>query len=70
MSTSKPTQLLSQAFDDVLAKMMQAKVDGGGPPPAATCDTPTEVASTIHMTALAQSTTHTGDGLDRTVRKA
>lgn len=49
MSSSQPKQPPSQAFDDVLAKMMQAEVNEGGPPPPTPCDTPVEVISHIHM---------------------
>lgn len=49
MST-KPNPLLTQAFNDVLAKMMQAEVSEGGPPPAASRDSSVEVLSQIHMT--------------------
>ena len=49
MSASKPNQPPNQAFDDVLAKMMQAEVNEGGPPPPTPCDTPVTVISQIHM---------------------
>ncbi|MCE9629811.1 MAG: hypothetical protein K8S94_03705 [Planctomycetia bacterium] len=66
MSSSKPTPPSSQAFNDVLAKMMQAEVNEGGPPPATPCDTPVEVISHIHMTDPAESVAGTED----LVRKA
>lgn len=40
MTHSQPSPLPSQAFNDVLAKLMQAKMNEGGPPPAPPCDTP------------------------------
>lgn len=46
---TKPTLPPSQAFNDVLARMMQAEVNEGGRPPATPCDTPVEIISPIHM---------------------
>jgi hypothetical protein len=47
---AKPTPPPTQAFNDVLARMMQAEVNEGGRPPATPCDTPAEVLSRIPMT--------------------
>lgn len=46
--SAKPTPPPTQASNDVLARMMQAEVNEGGPPPADPCDTPVEVISQIH----------------------
>jgi len=66
MSPSKPDPQPSQAFDDQLAKMMQAEVNEGGLPPATPCDTPVEVISHIHVAAPGQSEA----GTETTVQKA
>jgi hypothetical protein len=57
MATSASTQLPSQAFNDVLAKMMQAQVNEGGPPPALPGDTPVEEFSPVHRAEPEQSAT-------------
>lgn len=49
MST-KPTPLPTQEENDVLARMMQAEENEGGPPPATPCDTPADAISQIHAT--------------------
>lgn len=63
VSSSHPKQPPSQAFDDVLAKMMQAEVNEGGPPPPAPCDTPVEVISHIHMADPDRSAPEAADTL-------
>lgn len=49
MSPSKPNPPSPPPINDVLAKMMQAEVNEGGPPPATPCDTPAEIIAHIHM---------------------
>jgi hypothetical protein len=66
----QPKQLPSQAFNDVLAKMMQAEVNEGGPPPATPCDTPVEVISQIHINAPEESTERAGDDREKTAQAA
>ena len=68
MATSKPSPPATQASNDVLAKMMQAEVNEGGPPPATPCDTPVEVISRIHMKAPEQSVSG-AEGTPQTCRK-
>lgn len=65
MATSKPSPPPTQAFNDVLAKMMQAEVNEGGPPPATPCDTPVEVISQIHMKDPEQSPVVAEDAVQR-----
>lgn len=66
----QPKQLPSQAFNDVLAKMMQAEVNEGGPPPATPCDTPVEVISLIRMKAPEESTERAGDDREKATQAA
>lgn len=47
--TDERSKQNSPLFDDVLARMMQAEVNEGGPPPATPCDTPFEIDSEIHV---------------------
>lgn len=47
--SAKPAPPPTQAFNDVLARMMQAEENEGGPPSATPCDTPVEVISQIRM---------------------
>lgn len=49
MSPSQVTPALPEAFNDVLAKMMQAVMTEDGPPLDAPCDASVEVFSQIHM---------------------
>lgn len=61
MPSPQCRQLPSQAFNDVLARMMQAEVNRRGPPPATPCDTPVEVISQIHMKDPAPSPSEAED---------
>lgn len=65
MSSSKPTPTPTQAFNDVLAKMMQAEVNEGGPPPATPSDPPVEVISHIHVASHEQSAAETEDAVQK-----
>lgn len=67
MPSPQPKPQLTQAFNDVLAKMMQAEVNEGGPPPATPCDTPIEVISQIHMKDPEESTERAGDDRESAV---
>lgn len=58
--SSQRKQLPSQAYNDVLAKMLQAEENEGGPPPATPCDTPIEVVSQLHGKAPEESTGRAG----------
>ena len=55
--TAKPIPQPTQAFDAELAKMMQAEVNEGGPPPATPCDTPLDVIPHVPMAEPARPAT-------------
>lgn len=66
MPSQKPKPQLTQAFDDMLARMMQAEVNEGGPPPATPRDTPVEVIAKIHMKDPVPSPAEIEDGVHTT----
>ena len=65
MSSFQPNPTATQAFNDVLSKMMQAEVNEGVPPLAAPCDTPVEVISHIHVAAHEQPAAGTGGAVQK-----
>lgn len=69
MSSSKTVPPPFEAFNDVLARMMQAEVNEGGPPPATPCDTPVEVLSHIHMAEPKQSSPGVDDAMQFTKKE-
>lgn len=58
----KPSPQPTQAFDAELAKMMQAEVNEGGPPPATPCDTPVDVIPHAIPAEAASPATGTDEG--------
>lgn len=63
MSSSQPKQPRSQVLDDELARMMQAEVNEGGPPPPTPCDTPVDVISRMHPAGSHQSAPGESDAM-------